>query len=664
MNTLNTAPLLLANQPGAPILGAAWWVGFSACVIGALSVAQAQDKPIPSQPPSATAAESAATLKKLSMRELMDIEVTSVSKRPESLAETASAIQVITRDDIRRSGATRLPEALRLASNLEVDQIDSSQWAISARGFNSPLANKMLVVIDGRTVYSPLFAGVFWDVQDVLLEDIERIEVISGPGATLWGANAVNGVINILTRGTKETQGLLVEGGGGAELRGFGGLRYGGALTPNLSFRVYGKYTDRDGTIFPNGREAGNDYQMGHGGIRLDWKASDVNLFTLQGDLYESRIAAAGTDDSLSRGGNVLGRWSHRVSDNSDFKLQFYFDQARRNVPGQYYDLLDTYDVDFQHRFPLGGRNDIVWGAGYRLAEDDFGSSALSLVPPRRSLQTFGAFAQDEIALVKDWLHLTLGTKLEHNDYSGFEVQPSARLAWKLSQQQTLWGAISRAIRAPSRIDRELVVPPVTFGSPDFESEKLHAYELGYRVQPRKQLSFSLAVFYNQYGDIRSEEQVNPATPFPLVFGNGQKGKSYGAELTADYRVTNWWRLRTGHTELRVHIRRKPGSTDISSGVAEAADSNHYFTLRSSFDLPRHIEFDPTFRYVSRITNPSQAVPGYSELDLRLAWKPKPKVELSVVGQNLLHDHHAEFGAPPSGQEIARTAFGRVTFGW
>jgi iron complex outermembrane receptor protein len=522
----------------------------------------------------------------------------------------------------------------------------------------------MLVLIDGRTVYSPLFAGAFWDVQDVLLEDIERIEVISGPGATLYGANAVNGVINIMTRSAKDTQGLLVEGGGGSELRGFGGLRYGGALSPGLSFRVYGKYTDRDSTVFANGRDGGNEYRMGQGGFRLDWKASDSDSLTLQGDLYETRTAAAGTPDVATRGANALGRWSHTVSENSDFKLQIYFDQTRRDTPGQYRDVLDTYDVDFQHRLPLGGRNDIVWGAGYRLVEDDFKSGALALVPQRRSLQTFSAFAQDEITLVKDWLHLTLGTKLEHNDYTGFEVQPSARLAWMLSQKQTLWGAISRAIRAPSRIDRELVVPPVTFGSPDFESEKLRAYEVGYRVQPREQLSVSLSGFYNDYNDIRSEEEVNPPASYPLVFGNGQKGESYGAELTADYRVTNWWRFRAGHTELRVHIRPEPGSTDTSHGKAEAADSNHYFTLRSSFDLPKHFEFDPAFRYVSRITNPIAAVPGYSELDLRLAWKPKPKVELSVVGQNLLHDHHPEYGVPPTLQEIERTVFVKVTFGW
>jgi iron complex outermembrane receptor protein len=279
-------------------------------------------------------------------------------------------------------------------------------------------------------------------------------------------------------------------------------------------------------------------------------------------------------------------------------------------------------------------------------------------------MSVISGFVQDEIECVPNLLKLTIGTKLLHNVYTGFEIQPSARLAWNPDRRQTLWTAISRAIRAPSRIDRELVIPPVTFGSPGFESEKLRAYELGYRVQPGEQLSFSLAGFYNDYNDLRSQEQVNPPAPYPLVFANQQRGESYGAELTADYRVSNWWRLRAGHTELRVHIRPKPGSTDTSFGKAEAGDSNHYFTLRSSFDLPRHVEFDPAFRYVSRITNPRLAVPGYSELDLRLAWKPRPQVEFSVVGQNLLHDQHAEYGLLPSLKEIERAVFGKLTLAW
>ncbi len=602
------------------------------------------------------------TLKKMSVEELMDIEVTSVSKRPERLSETASAVQVITQEDIRRSGATSLPEALRLASNLEVAQRDSRQWAISARGFNSTASNKLLVLIDGRTVYTPLFAGVFWDVQDTLLEDIDRIEVISGPGATLWGANAVNGVINIITKDAKDTQGALLAGGGGTELRGFGGMRYGGALAPNLRYRVYGKYFDRDSTVLPDGRDASDDWNMGQGGFRMDWDASESNAFTVQGDGYEGRISQAGEDDIDVSGANVIGRWSHTFSEGSDLTLQLYYDRTHRNDPRNVSEDLDTYDVDFQHRFPLGERHDIVWGLGYRLIEDDIVSNtaAVAFLPPQVSRQWFSGFVQDEIALVKDRVHLTLGTKIEHNDYTGFEFQPSGRLAWRLSEQQTLWSAISRAVRTPSRIDREFFqsTPFPIDGGPDFDSEELLAFELGYRVQPFFRLALSLAAYYNDYDHLRSLEQVSPPMAFPVVIANGLEGESYGAELTADYRVTDGWRLRAGYTELRIDLRPKPGSTDTFLGSFESNDSEHHFSLRSSLDLPGHWELDGAFRYVSRIDN--QQVPAYGELDVRLGWQASPELEFSIVGQNLLHDDHAEFGALATRREIERGVFAKV----
>lgn len=603
------------------------------------------------------------TLKKLSVEELMNIEVTSVSKRPEKLSETASAIQVITQEDIRRSGATSIPEALRLASNLEVAQIDSRQWAISARGFNSMLSNKLLVLIDGRTVYTPLFAGVFWDVQDTLLEDINQIEVISGPGATLWGANAVNGVINVTTKAAKDTQGALLLGGGGTELRGFGGARYGGALTPNLYYRVYGKYFDRDSTMLPNGQDAEDDWLMGQGGFRVDWDASDDALFTLQGDLYEGRIAQPNRDDIVVSGGNVIGRWSHTFSVDSDLQLQGYYDRTHRRIPGSITENLDTYDIDFQHRFPLGERHNTVWGLGYRLIEDHVSNpTTLAFLPSRVSRQWFSAFVQDEIALMKNRLHLTLGTKLEHNDYTGFEFQPSVRIAWKLSQRQTAWAAISRAVRTPSRIDHDIFAPrnPPFFlaGGSDFDSEELLAYELGYRLQPHRQFSFSVATFYHAYDDLRSVEQVSPPAPVPLVIANGLKGESYGAELTADYRVTDWWRLRAGYTELQIDIRPKPGSTDASRGRNESHDPNHQLSLRSSLDLPGQVELDVAFRYVTHIAN--QRVPTYEELEVRLAWEPIPGLAVSLVGQNLLHDRHVEFGDPATRREIERGMYGKV----
>ena len=593
----------------------------------------------------------------------MEVEVTSVSKRAEKLSEAASAIQVITGKDIRRSGATSIPEALRLASNLQVAQVDSRQWAISARGFNGTTANKLLVLIDGRTVYTPLYAGVFWDAQDTLLEDIDQIEVISGPGATLWGANAVNGVINVTTKRARDTQGLLLQGGGGSELRYFGGLRYGGTMTSNLHYRVYGKYFERDSAVLSDGRETTNDWSMGQGGFRVDWEPSEPNLLTVQGDFYGGWGQQASTSDISMAGGNVLGRWSHRISESSDFGAQFYYDRTHRNIPGTFEEDLDTYDLDFQHRFALGERHDVVWGLGYRLIEDDVENSAsLAFLPAEVSRQWFSAFAQDEIALVKDRLHLTLGTKIEHNDYTGFEFQPSGRLAWNVTEGHLLWAAISRAVRTPSRIDTELYAPgnpPFSFaGGTNFVSEELLAYEIGYRVQPHPRVSVSLAAFYNDYDDIRSVEQVSPPAALPIMIGNGQEGETYGAELTIDYRATDWWRLRAGYTELQIQIRPKAGSTDMTRGSSESRDPNRQFMARSSVDLPWNIELDAGFRFVTHIAN--QRVPEYGELDLRLAWRPIPSLELSVAGQNLLHEHHAEFGSPTARREIERSVYGKV----
>ncbi|HWZ95299.1 MAG TPA: TonB-dependent receptor [Opitutaceae bacterium] len=606
-------------------------------------------------------------LKKLSVEQLMDIEVTSVSLHPEKLSEAASAVQVITGDDIRRSGATSLPEALRLASNLDVAQIDSRQWAISARGFNNTTSNKLLVLMDGRTIYTPLYAGVFWDVQDTLLEDLDQIEVISGPGATQWGDNAVNGVINITTKPAKDTQGLLVTGGGGTAVKDFEGVRYGGALAPALHYRIYGKYFDRDSTEFSNLKDGGNDWHMGQGGFRMDWDASASDLLTLQGDVYSGRVAQLGAGDTTLHGDNIIGRWARTFSEKSDLKLQMYYDRTYRSVPGTFSEGLDTYDVDFQHRFPMGERHDITWGLGYRLIKDNVGNTpVLAFLPANVSHRQFNVFGQDEIALVQDQVYLTLGTKIDHNDYTGVEYQPSVRLAWKLSPEQTMWGAISRAVRTPSRIDRDFYVPPtppfLLSGGPNFDSEKLTAYELGYRVRPDEQLSFSLATFYNYYDDVRSLEKTQPPAPFPVVIGNGLKTETYGAELSADYRATEWWRLRAGYTQIHLHFWPKAGSTDTSGGSTESHDPEDQFTLQSSLDLPGHWAVDTDFRYVASIAN--QSVPAYHEMDVRLGWQPFSQLELSVVGQNLLHNHHAEFGAATTRQEIERSVYGKAVWSY
>jgi iron complex outermembrane receptor protein len=608
---------------------------------------------------------SSQVLKKLSVEELMDLEVTSVSRRPERLSETASAIQVITSEDIRRSGATTLPEVLRLAANLHVAQVNSSEWAISARGFNNTAANKMLVLIDGRSVYTPLHAGVFWDIQDTLLEDIDRIEVISGSGATLWGANAVNGVISIKTKQARETQGLFVESGGGSQPRGFMNVRYGGQFSANSHYRVYGKIFSRDRTLFSNGRDTGNEWKLGQTGLRLDWHRSSSDVLTLQGDFYDGALNHLGTPGTDIKGGNLLARWSHVFSDKSDLSLQLYYDRTHRGLPRSLAEDLSTYDVDFQHRFRLGERNEFVWGLGYRQVRDDINYiTVLAFLPAQVTRRRFSGFLQDELALIKDRLSLTLGAKLEHNDYTGLEVQPSVRAAWKIDRRQTAWGAISRAVRTPSRFDRELFIPAqppfLLAGGPNFQSEESLGYELGYRSHPHDRLSLSVSTFYTDYTNLRSIEQLNPPAFFPMVVGNGLKGKSYGAELTADYYVTNWWQLHGGFTEMRIKIRPDVGSTDRSNGSGESHDPNRHLLLRSSFEPIRQIQFDSTFRYASEI--PNQQLPGYAELDLRMSWQPKSSLEFSIVGQNLLHQRHAEFGLPASRQEIARSLYGKVVW--
>jgi iron complex outermembrane receptor protein len=601
-------------------------------------------------------------LKKLSVEELMNVVVTSVSRRAEPLAHAASAIQVVTQDDIRRSGATSLPEALRLASNLQVAQIDSRQWAISARGFNSSTANKLLVLIDGRSVYTPLYSGVFWDVQDVALTDIDRIEVISGPGSTLWGANAVNGVINVITRRPQDTQGLVIAGGGGTGLRGFGSARYGGTVGEKVRYRVYGKGFDRDATALPTGLNATDDWQMGQGGFRVDWESSESNHFTLQGDAYGGQMGQPTGKDVAVNGGNVLGRWSRTLSATSDIRLRLYFDRTHRDIPGVLGEDLNTYDVELQHRMLLGRRHNLVWGANYRhLVDHVRNTAALAFLPAHDVDHRWGGFIQDEIMLVPERLTVALGAKVEHNEFIGVEIQPSGRVNWRLGRTGTLWGAVSRALRAPSRIDRELFAPaqPPYFlaAGPDFRSERELAYELGYRLQHRA-LTMSLATFYNHYDGLRSLERANPPAAFPLVIRNGLDGESYGAELTSEYRVADAWRVRVGYTEMRINIWSKPTSTDTSKGRSENHSPNRQFSVHSSLDLPADLRLDGGLRYVGEIAN--QQVPGYAELDARLTWSPTAQLGLSLVGQNLLHRRHVEFGTPATRREIERGLQGAV----
>ncbi|HEY4247316.1 MAG TPA: TonB-dependent receptor [Lacunisphaera sp.] len=627
-------------------------------------------------------------LKQLSIEDLMEIEVTSVSKRPEKLIETPSAIQVITDEDISRSGATSIPEALRLAGNLDVAQQNSHDWNITARGFNTDLGNKLLVLIDGRTVYTPLFSGVFWDAQDYLMEDLDRIEVISGPGGTLWGANAVNGVINITTKSAKDTQGTYLDSIVGSDLKDSFGARYGGVIAPGVYFRVYGKYFERDDGKLADGTDATNAWRMGQGGFRIDSETHPGTVLTFQGDLYSGveDLETGGSSDVS--GGNLLGRWTQTTSVDESTSLQIYYDRTHLTEPkpasnfaaaGVLKDDLDTWDLDFQHRARWGERNQLVSGLGYRFTHDVVQNTpTVAFLPARLNRSLFSGFVQDEIKLRED-VFLTLGAKLEHNDYTGFETEPNVRLQWNVTSKQMVWSAISRAVRTPSRIDRDLTEPtglPAPFpesilnGGSDFESETVIAYEVGYRAQLGAKAVVSVATFYNDYDHIRSTTPGVAGFPtfgFPLTFENNLEGETHGVEFNGTYQLLDNWRLQGSYNFLKESLHVKPGTVDFSNALNETADPQNQFSLRSSLDLPHEVAFDTGLRWVDTLHNNDGPTPGtvpsYFELDVRIAWHPTRQIELSLVGQNLLHDHHPEYGFPSTTrEEVGRNIYAKVAW--
>jgi iron complex outermembrane receptor protein len=603
-------------------------------------------------------AEPPKALKQLSLEELFDLEVTSVSKKSESVSKTAAAVHVVTADDLRHMGVLSIPEALRYIPGVEVARVDSRSYAITARGFNGTIANKLLVLMDGRSVYTPLYSGVFWDVQDAFMEDIEQIEVIRGPGATVWGANAVNGVINIISKSAANTQGFLVTGGAGNVERGFGGVRYGGTLCPQAFFRVYAKDYDRGPSLLPNGQEAGDASRMVQGGVRVDWTPTTADGITVQGDLYGSSIDRRNSDKTELAGGNALARWTKRFSEHSSLQVQAYYDRTERDVPSTFEETLDTYDLTLNHRFAPAMRHDLVWGLGFRLTDDDVRTSAaLAFLPPRLTHRLYTGFIQDELALAVNRLYLTVGSKIEHNDYTGFEYQPGVHLAWTPTPQQTIWGAVSRAVRAPSRIDRDFYAPgqPPYFlvGNPDFDSEVLNAFELGYKSQPTSELTTSISAFYNVYDELRSLE----AGP-PLYLANGLDGRTYGIEVEAACQVVSRWRLSAGYTFLRILLDAEPTSTDTGSERQEGDSPRHQAFARSSFTLPHDLSLDAAVRFVDEL--PNQQIAASTVCDARLAWQPTKAAEVAVIGQGLFDSRHPEFGMPSARREIGRSIYGKV----
>ncbi|MGE0158239.1 MAG: TonB-dependent receptor plug domain-containing protein [Gemmatimonadales bacterium] len=635
-------------------------------------------------------------LRAMSLEELMDLDVTSVSRAPEPYAQAAAAIQVITQQQIRRSGASTIAEALRLATSLHVAQKNAQSWAISARGFNTDLANKLLVLIDGRSVYTPLFSGVFWDRQDYVLEDIDRIEVISGPGGALWGANAVNGVINIITKGARDSEGLYADARVGPRMGAFGAARFGDAPTASFAYRVYGKYFDRDNEVLADGSQATDSWKRTQFGFRSDATSASGDLFTLQGDLYDADLGSPTGGRGDARGYNVLGRWTRTFSASSDLKLQLYWDFTHLMIPtpeqvlngtpvapaGTLEDDLDTYDVDFQHRFRLGGRATLVWGLGYRFTSNEIQSApGLAFEPARLDRNLVHAFLENELSLSPS-VTAVIGTKVEHNDYTDFELEPTARLAWSRGPR-TVWLAASRAVRMPSRVDRHERLPTPGFaplvenllvGNDSFVSETLLALELGYRTRLGANAAAAISTFYNRYDDLRSTSTSPPdpvfQLPFPFYFDNNLEATTYGAELVADVVLREDWSLRGGYTLLHEDVEVKEGQADFNNALNETADPEHQVSLFSSMDLPGGVDLDVGVRWIGSFTynesGVAAEVPDYWETDARAAWRPTAWAELAIEGQNLLNDQHLEYviSSPNPRQEIRRAIRGRVSIRW
>ena len=638
----------------------------------------------------------------LSMEDLLNVEVTSVSKKPQLQSDAAAAIFVISNDDLLHSGVTNIPDALRMVPGLHIARIDSNKWAVSARGFNDRFANKLQVLIDGRSVYTPGFSGVYWEVQDVLLEDVERIEVIRGPGAALWGANAVNGVINIITKHTAETQGSLLIAGGGTEERVFGAFRYGGALPGRNYGRFYVKGFMRDDFEQSGGDKAEDQWDMVKAGFRLDSYSFKKDLITLQGDLYSGNLnqtvelpkltppfTETFQDNANVWGLNLALTWQHILSPTVDYTLKLSFDISDRHELFAR-DERDTIDIDFQHRYSTISDHDFIWGLRYRYYHDRYSDLvSISFDPDSRNDQLFSGFVHDEITLLKNQLWLTLGSKFEHNDYSGFEVQPTARLLWAPYKQHKFWGAVSRAVRTPARTEHHskillTVVPAAdpdnpaslplaifSVGNQDYQSEEVIAYELGYRFIPARFLSFDVTAFYNDYSRLQNNKvgdfgSKGSYVELPLVYANEIKGETYGIELAIAWYVSDWARLHLAYSYLNTSIDLPRENSNIAQ-VPTSPD--HQVSLRSEIDLCDNLALNLWFRYVDESFGlDSRGSSGfifddYITADVGLTWSPVSTIEISIVGQNLLDDRHLEYrlsGFTKNASEVERGVYGKI----
>ena len=631
----------------------------------------------------ARAADSASlpSLEGASIDELLNVRVTTVSRGESTIGKSPAAAFVVTQEMIRRSGATSVPEVLRLVPGLQVARIDSHRWAIAVRGFNQEFSNKLLVMIDGRAVYSPLFSGVRWDQQDPMLEDIERIEVVRGPAAALWGANAVNGVINIISKSARDTQGTVVSGGWGNEETGFGAIRFGGMIGEEIFYRAYAKAQSLGDTKFPNGSTSEDSWNRFQTGFRIDAQPNGDDRLTLQGDvgfgepreLFNPFGTTAIIPDTIRHlTANLLGRWTRTLGPDSDFTLQAYYDFSKREVFNQT-ERLGTFDLDFQHHLRLGVRHALTWGGGYRLTMDDIVFAApLGFDERNRNIHLGRLFLRDDITLVDERLTLTLGSHIEYYSFSGFDYQPTGRLTWTPTARQTAWAAVSRALRTPSRADNDLrvttTIPPTSIlPNKDLNPERVHSYELGYRAQLHERFSVDVALFYSDYDRLRSREILAPGI---TMRDEKIHGETYGGEVALSWQPTNWWHLRAAYSYLQIQLHNAGGGTDpTTTRLDEGRNPEHQAWLHSSWDITRSANLDATVRYVDQLRSvaPFPDIPSYVELDLRLAWRPHPNLELSVVGLNLLDSSHPEFlpgafGFLGQPREIPRSIYGMVTW--
>jgi len=638
-------------------------------------------------------------LTQLSIENLMNVEVTSVSKKEQKLSRTATAIFVITQEDIRRSGATNIPDVLRIVPGLDVAQINANTWAISARGLNGEFSNELLVLVDGRNVYTPTTGGVFWDVLNVPLEDIERIEVIRGPGGSVWGANAVNGVINVITKKASETKGVMVVAEGGNLDQGFGTVQYGGSAGKNFDYRVYTKYFNQNHMPGLSGQNGEDGWHLLQSGFRADGTLSSKDTLMVQGDIYTGResdpttflpsITSPGLIPvvipvNLS-GGFLQGVWNHASSARSDTTLMVEYDTYERE--DQLGETRQTFSMDFQNHIAWGSRQDFVWGLEYRYtASDSHGDLFVSLNPNDVNAQSFSSFVQDEIAAVPERFYLTVGTKLEHSYYTGFALTPSVRATYALDKHNMVWAAVSHAVRTPADTDASIRLdvagfpgPGGTptlisiFGNPNVKNEGLIAYELGYRTVVRENLSIDFAAFYHDYDN---QETTEPSTPFfettpapphlvlPSIYENLENAEAHGLEIAANWKVTDRWTLSPGYDFERIHAASTPLSQDKETPLSdEGSDPHVHARLRSHFQLSKQLDWDASVFFVDRIN--FQHVPSYTRLDTGLSWRWREGLSFSLVGQNLLRDHHLEFvdsSAASRSTQIKRSAYAKITW--